>query len=340
MLVANSFDSWQKDTFFSAAEEVQQSADIMESAYRTWLRARREGLMPQHLDELGRELQMALGTAKWQMEEFERAVRMSYRSHGDDIKISRHRQFLSAIEYQISQVETALRESFNEEGKKPFRWVNLDEQECDDLAVFLSGTSGATQRITDGDVTVGAVVTGSLNEKNHMGKDSNLGSRVGSKIQLPNQGKSPEEVTINEDANCVMQPEDSRLPEMGDEVSREADRIASNRKTWSSPDGNALEIVIDRDDRQKNAFIEATPKEKAFRPFFWSSVGLDHLGAKGGALSRAQLKVINWINQRLRGQRSHRQQQVAQVSPVNSIRFVLGLMLTIFLVVPFLVYTT
>lgn len=28
MLVANSFDLWQKDTFFSAAEEVQRSADM------------------------------------------------------------------------------------------------------------------------------------------------------------------------------------------------------------------------------------------------------------------------------------------------------------------------
>lgn len=27
MIVANSFDLWQKDTFFSAAEEVQESAD-------------------------------------------------------------------------------------------------------------------------------------------------------------------------------------------------------------------------------------------------------------------------------------------------------------------------
>lgn len=39
----------------------------MESAYRTWVRARREGLIPEHLDELSRELQMALGTAKWQV---------------------------------------------------------------------------------------------------------------------------------------------------------------------------------------------------------------------------------------------------------------------------------
>ena len=28
MMVANSFDLWQKDAFFSAAEEVQESADM------------------------------------------------------------------------------------------------------------------------------------------------------------------------------------------------------------------------------------------------------------------------------------------------------------------------
>jgi len=28
MMVANSFDLWQKDVFFSAAEEVQESADM------------------------------------------------------------------------------------------------------------------------------------------------------------------------------------------------------------------------------------------------------------------------------------------------------------------------
>lgn len=149
MLVANSFDLWQKDTFFSAAEEVQQSADIMESAYRAWLRARREGLTPHHLDELCRELQTALGTAKWQLEEFERAVCQSYRNIGDDITVTRHRQFVSAIEDQISRAETALKESLNMEGKKSFRWVNLDKEECDDLAHFLSGTSETSQIIKD-----------------------------------------------------------------------------------------------------------------------------------------------------------------------------------------------
>lgn len=65
MLVANSFDLWQKDAFFSAAEEVQESADIMESAYRTWVRERKERSPLENLDELSRELQTALGTAKW-----------------------------------------------------------------------------------------------------------------------------------------------------------------------------------------------------------------------------------------------------------------------------------
>lgn len=33
MIVANSFDLWQKDTFFSAAEEVQESADVYASPF-------------------------------------------------------------------------------------------------------------------------------------------------------------------------------------------------------------------------------------------------------------------------------------------------------------------
>lgn len=39
----------------------------MESAYRVWTREKREGSEPEDLDELSRELQTALGTAKWQV---------------------------------------------------------------------------------------------------------------------------------------------------------------------------------------------------------------------------------------------------------------------------------
>ncbi|KAK8635401.1 hypothetical protein V6N13_004139 [Hibiscus sabdariffa] len=140
-MVANSFDLWQKDAFFSAAEEVQESADVMESAYRMWIKEKREGLEAEDSAELCRELQTALGTAKWQLEEFERAIRLSHGHRTDDVTATRHKQFIAAIESQISRVEAAFKEAFSEEGKQPLRWVNLDEEECDDLAIFLSGTS-------------------------------------------------------------------------------------------------------------------------------------------------------------------------------------------------------
>lgn len=95
------------------------------------------------------------------MEEFERAVCQSYRKIGDDITVTRHRQFVSAIEDQISRAETALKESLNMEGKKSFRWVNLDKEECDDLAHFLSGTSEISQIIKDEGTFLGSTVTSS-----------------------------------------------------------------------------------------------------------------------------------------------------------------------------------
>ncbi|KAG6411804.1 hypothetical protein SASPL_129888 [Salvia splendens] len=249
MLVANSFDLWQKDTFFSAAEEVQQSADIMESSYRTWLRARTEGCQQEDLDELSRELQMALSTAKWQLEEFEKAVCMSHRSHRDDITVR--------------------------EGKKELHWVDLDEEECDDLALFLSGSTGTSKR------NVNEAIGTSLPNKKISGKEnSNLGSEVSSTIESSGEGRSPQKA--NEDAISI---------------SFYADGNASNRRTWSPSHKGALEIVIDKDDTQNNADIEATPKEKCTKPFFWNSRGEDHAVVKGGVLSPPQLNVINWINQ-------------------------------------------
>jgi len=37
MLVANSFDLWRKDAFFSAAEEVQESADVYVPQFVSWV---------------------------------------------------------------------------------------------------------------------------------------------------------------------------------------------------------------------------------------------------------------------------------------------------------------
>ncbi|KAH0889672.1 hypothetical protein HID58_052101 [Brassica napus] len=106
MMVAKSFDLWQKDVFFSAAEEVQQSADTMESACRLWIKEKREsGRVSVESDHLSNELQAALSTAKWQLEEFGRAVRLSHGRCRDDTTLTRHKQFVSAIENQIHRVQ-------------------------------------------------------------------------------------------------------------------------------------------------------------------------------------------------------------------------------------------
>ncbi|KAH7510916.1 hypothetical protein FEM48_ZijujUnG0064600 [Ziziphus jujuba var. spinosa] len=139
--MASSFDRWEKDPFFSAAEEVQESADRMESTYRTWIHATKDASSMWNADELRRDLRTALGTTKWQLEEFERAVNSSYvRNSIDDAK-DRHREFISAIEDQISKIENSLQESSLSEGKASHPWVRLDEGESNELALFLSGPS-------------------------------------------------------------------------------------------------------------------------------------------------------------------------------------------------------
>ncbi|KAL5559143.1 hypothetical protein UlMin_035354 [Ulmus minor] len=137
--MASSFDRWEKDPFFSAAEEVQESADRMESTYRTWLHAKKDASSMWDPKELRRDLQTSLGTTKWQLEEFERAVRSSYGRSSNDDAVDRHREFITAIESQISKVENSLQQSSLSEGNASLPWVRLDEGERNELALFLSG---------------------------------------------------------------------------------------------------------------------------------------------------------------------------------------------------------
>ncbi|XP_047978934.1 uncharacterized protein LOC125220841 [Salvia hispanica] len=143
--MTSTFDRWEKDPFFSAAEDVQESSDRMESTYRTWIHAIKETSGSWNLDELRRDLQTTLGTTKWQLEEFGRAVRSSYSgsSSADDAR-DRHRSFIFAIENQIKKVETSLSGSTVRQGKPPVPWVRLDEGERDELAMFLSGQSSSS----------------------------------------------------------------------------------------------------------------------------------------------------------------------------------------------------
>ncbi|XP_059636274.1 uncharacterized protein LOC132278497 [Cornus florida] len=341
MLVANSFDLWQKDAFFSAAEEVQQSADIMESAYRTWVKERREGLRARDLDELCRELQTALGTAKWQLEEFERAVRMSYRSHSDDITTARHTQFVAAIENQISRVEAAVKESFYEEGKQPFRWVNLDEEECDSLAAFLSGTLLASQAKQ----ALGNSTNDSFHEAQYKrAADFNINTAY--EKDIPNQNGGFEDVVATEkDSKLVIRIEAEEISQTRDDMSCQADRTNGTRRTWSSPDFGAWKIVIADEDEQKKALLQsmdATPKEKGSKSVFSKQRCGDYHLAKRGVLSYTQLRGINWINQILGWFRGYQRQLQSplHLQIGHSLQFTLALMLTIFLIVPFVLYST
>ncbi|KAG2319425.1 hypothetical protein Bca4012_054329 [Brassica carinata] len=225
MMVAKSFDLWQKDVFFSAAEEVQQSADTMESAYRLWIKEKREGRVSVESDHLCNELQAALSTAKWQLEEFEKAVRLSHgRCCRDDATLTRHKQFVSAIENQIHRVQSAL----SENGEQPLRWVDLNKEERDDLAMFLSGSSSQTS-----------------------------------------ESFSSESINLSPD--CVIDIDDER----GSPGS--AGYRNGTRRTWSSPnvpDIGALriDVRVDAKEEEKKRFasdIEATPKEKGYKPLFW-----------------------------------------------------------------------
>lgn len=141
--MATCFDRWEKDPFFPAAEEVQESADRMESVYRRWIHERKDTPYPAGEDAtLTGDLRRELHTAKWQLEELERAVTSNDDecSVGEDTR-SRHSQFVEAIGNQISNVENSLKEANVEssEGTGMSR-VPLDEGERDDLALFLSGS--------------------------------------------------------------------------------------------------------------------------------------------------------------------------------------------------------
>ncbi|CAN1277348.1 hypothetical protein LINPERPRIM_LOCUS16300 [Linum perenne] len=147
--MASSLQKWEADPLFSAAEVVQDSADRMESLYRLLMHDQTL-LQDNHsdpklltaIDYHRRDLVTILETAKWQLEDFERAVNssaMADKSRSREDVIARHRQFVTAIREQIKLVEARI------EGpsKGKSSWVNLDEQDRDGLALFLDPTSAS-----------------------------------------------------------------------------------------------------------------------------------------------------------------------------------------------------
>ncbi|WZZ04023.1 hypothetical protein YC2023_089944 [Brassica napus] len=147
--MTTSLDRWEKDPFFPAAEEVQESADRMESAYRTWrIHGKQGSSNVWDSEQLHRDLHAALGTTKWQLDEFQRAVQSSYHNRlslSDDTR-DRHREFTFAMESQVAKIEKSLKEAARSDGKGTPRWVRLDEDDRNELALFLTGPSESDRK--------------------------------------------------------------------------------------------------------------------------------------------------------------------------------------------------
>eukprot|EP00249_Psilotum_nudum_P014465 c24838_g2_i1 orf=480-1823(-) len=148
--MTTNFRRWEEDPLFAAAEEVQDSADRLESSYRTWIYTKEllasspeDSEVVCSLDFRMRELSTALGTAIWQLEEFERAAAEAdltdqvYVREGAAV---RHKQFIEAIRSVVASIENNVLCSLDRRDAKILPVVNLQHEEKDDLEVFLSGT--------------------------------------------------------------------------------------------------------------------------------------------------------------------------------------------------------
>ncbi|XP_010467727.1 PREDICTED: uncharacterized protein LOC104747732 [Camelina sativa] len=302
MVVNNSFDLWQKDVFFPAAEEVQKSADIMESTYRLWIRDKK--------DEICKELQAALGTAKWQLEEFEKAVRLSHKRCGDDDSASRRRkQFVTAIENQIDRVETSLQEAYSENGKEPLRWIDLNEEERDDLAMFLSGSSSSSR-------TSQSFSTNSRESTTNSSLVDNLRGTNGVEVNCRKE-------TIKKVKGCGKGSE--CVIDIVERVNADAriQKSAGMRRICSSPNFNSLRIIVPGGNEEVNerlvAQIEATPKVKGTKSVLWMQRLPDHnqLLDKTGCF-----------------------QNPIRLPFDHPIKLTVSLMLMVFLLLPFVVYSS
>lgn len=303
MLVANAFDLWQKDAFFAAAEKVQESADILESAYRLWLRRKEEGVAGEEMQGLSKELQAALSTAKWQLEEFERAVRMSYGNCRDENRIARHQQFVVAMESQISMVEAAFS---MDEGRAPFQWVKLDETERDDLAMFLSGAPAIAKSAKEEYV------------KPVVSSQSEIMPAKGNWDRGTSLTHVSDDIRINVDGDCAVEltaRKEARTTEDLDEG-----RVTNIRRTWTSPNFNSLRVIVPEADEEMTPLtpnVQDSSKEKSSRLFL-----------------RGQNQLYRWFYGL---QNTVQKPRLLHVN--RSVQLMFVFMLTLFLFVPFVIHS-
>lgn len=209
------------------------------------------------------------------MEEFEKAVKVSYRSRSEEHVLERHRQFISAIGNQISHVEAALRESYDKEGKRPLRWVNLNEEECNDLATFLSGTPQVPRSVkTESSVCRSSAKSYSYGNHERAAVEMN----VTSTCRLSNSSKMKGSEFVNSADIDSQKVKDLELKESfgrSDDPLCKMDRTTKARRA-SPPTAPDLEIVIADENyerKQHNTNLEVTKKEKSGSVFWKRGCG-------------------------------------------------------------------
>lgn len=356
MAAPGGFEQWQKDGFFQAAEEVQESADLMESVYRTWMHERSSGASSEEVNDLQRELQTVLGTAKWQLEQFERAVNLSNDKYSlEEGTVARRRQFVVAIGDQISQVEKAINDSSTDNGRRGLNWVKLDDEERDDLVAFLSAPAQLSPETKKRD---SSYKSPSRQKNVLIGANDHRDAAVVSKDRHKFE-VSPREISNVESEACGL-----------------TEQLNGHRINLRSSDDH-WKIDIDEKDGDKKMFpnrVEASSQTTTlsgilkstefltrvrwFRNSLWKSKSDEHLPLRHDMPNNLDFRGITILTQRFNGltERSrscfnswkensrisgrmggpHIQgQQHTQFG--RSIRITLLLVLSIFLIVPFLV---
>lgn len=161
--------------------------------------------------------------------------------------------------------------SYIEEGRQPLRWVNLDEEERDGLAAFLSGTSQTIRSANDECIEL----THSLKlQENQVNKKDNksIVNAACNGIISADQTDSKDIIATNMEPTYVIEIKADTVSGTTDDVVSQADRTSCARKTWSLSNYGALKIVIADEDEQRNRLtqtVDATPKEKGSKPSFW-----------------------------------------------------------------------
>jgi hypothetical protein len=88
-----------------------------------------------------------------------------------------------------------------------------------------------------------------------------------------NENASTDAVAFNKDREYAIEIKPEDISRNSDDVVSQTDVTTSTRKTWSPPPNYAaLRIVVSDEDEQRNKpsrTVDATPKEKGFKPLFW-----------------------------------------------------------------------